>query len=98
MSIDPQEVAAFKTALAQTPVEIIVKRLNDNVILRTWKRNLAEAEIARRAHAGRNMDLKPKLMSGNRHQAAETLSWFATVFMIACACAVVAAVTVRLIT
>ncbi|MCW8915313.1 MAG: hypothetical protein OQK24_05585 [Magnetovibrio sp.] len=95
MSIDPQEVIAFKSALARMPVEVIAKHLDDNVILRTWKRNLAEAEIARRTQTQNSSQLAIRLTSSNRHQTAETLSWFVTAFMIACALAIVAGMATR---
>lgn len=97
MSINPQEVAAFKAALAQTHADAISRHLNGNTILRTWKRDLAEAEIERRTQAQSSSELTTRLATSNRHQAAETLSWFVTAFMIACALAVVAGMAARLL-
>lgn len=97
MSVDPQEIIAFKAALARTPVDVIVKRLNDNVILRTWKRNLAEAEVARRSGESSRGRQRPDKLLPPRHRAAEMLSWLATAFIVLCLLAGAAAVAVRII-
>lgn len=96
MSVDPQELAAFKATLARTPVSTIIKRLDDNSIARTWKRNLAEAEVARRA---RDDDARAKntiLSSILRHRNASLRAWAVTVFIIVCALAIAAALIVGL--
>ena len=48
MPIDPHEIARFKTALAKLSSAEIRRRLDGSVIIRSWKRNLAEGEDGRR--------------------------------------------------
>lgn len=48
MTVDPDEMARFKRTLAKLSPEEIQRRLDGSVIIRAWKRDLAEAEAGRR--------------------------------------------------
>jgi hypothetical protein len=48
MDVDPKEVARFKKLLARLPIEEIERRLDRSIIMRPWKRRVAEAERGRR--------------------------------------------------
>jgi hypothetical protein len=48
MADDPNEVEKFKKVLAKHSLEEIQRRLDRSLIVRPWKRDLAEAEGARR--------------------------------------------------
>lgn len=84
------EVAAFNKALSQTSTDVIIKRLDDNVIARAWKRDLAEAEVARR-EATPSATSKKSTSGGNpRHKSAVLKSWAVSVLLILFVLAVVA--------
>jgi hypothetical protein len=48
MNTDPNEVARFKESLRKSSLESIRRGLDDFVIVRSWKRKLAEGEPERR--------------------------------------------------
>lgn len=48
MAIEPNDVTRFKNALANASLKDIRRRLDESIIFRPWKRNLAEAEAGRR--------------------------------------------------
>ena len=48
MAVDSNEVTRFKAALARLSSAEIKRRLDGSVIIRSWKRELAEAEDGRR--------------------------------------------------
>ena len=48
MTVDPNEETRFKNALAKLSLDEIQQRLDGSIIVRAWKRNLAEAEGERR--------------------------------------------------
>ena len=88
MSVDPAEHAAFKAKLAQTPVEVIVKRLDENAFLRPWKQELAKAEVARRIG-----ELKPNTVESGPDRArkakkAALMSWVFAIVLILLAVAI----------
>jgi len=97
MSVDPQELAVFKATLARTPVSVIIKRLDDNSIARTWKRNLAEAEVSRRTHDDDARAKNTILSKIFRHKKASLRAWVVTVFIIACALAIAATLVMGLL-
>ena len=86
MSEGPQEVAAFRAALSRTSTEEITKRLDDGVIARSWKRELAEADVARR-------NGEKDAQSANKslgQKSVKLKSWAITIVLIACAVLVAA--------
>lgn len=82
MQPDPYDVLVFKRALAQTPVEVIAKKLNDNVILRSWKRDLAEAEVARRSRQPQKGTSRSSALQHFRHSSAEVASWVLAIVLV----------------
>lgn len=85
-----EEVAAFKKVLSQTSTDIIVKRLDDNVIARAWKRDLAEAEVERRESSPTPGSKKSPANDSQRHKSAVLKSWGITILLIIGALALVA--------
>lgn len=96
MSIDPQEILAFKATLSRTSAEVIQKHLNDGAILRSWKRNLAEEEVSRRTRSNNATALSVKLVGFDRHKTAEMMSWFISAFLIACTSAATMGTAIRI--
>ena len=90
MSIDPDELAKYNAALSHTPTDVIQKRLDDDVIARQWKRDLAEKEIARRGGGGGKA--LPVLDKLKLHRAAEIKGWLITVVLVLGALAIAAAI------
>jgi len=97
MTVDPQDVTTFKAILARTPVEVIIKRLDDNVILRSWKRQLAEAEVERRGYNLATANAQSKSSSTRRHKLANLKAWFITALLIAAALALAAVLSMDLV-
>ena len=88
MPEDPQDVSKFKAALARTKTEDIVRKLDDNTIARAWKRDLAEAEVARRTGAGNAAKASPSRQSAQnsrRHRSAMVKGWIVTIVLIVAA-------------
>lgn len=71
MSPDRQEVRAFQLALDKTPVDKIAHFLEANIIQRQWKRDLAEATIARR----RSEQSQHSPAQQKRHPATHNRGW-----------------------
>ncbi|MFC1672536.1 hypothetical protein ACFL12_00130 [Pseudomonadota bacterium] len=90
MPIDQQERSQFEAALARSSTEAIIKKLDDDVISRSWKRELAEAEVARRQGEEKSRSLRALFKTSQRHNAAMAKGWIATGFLVVCA--IVAAV------
>ncbi len=86
MSEDPQEVLEFKAALSRTSTEEITKRLENGVIARPWKRELAEADVARR-NSERDA---PSAKKTPGQKSVKLKSWAITILLIACAILVAA--------
>ncbi len=86
MSEGPQEVAAFKAALSRTSTEEITKRLENGVIARPWKRELAEADVARR-NAEKDA---PSAENTPGRKSVKIKSWAITILLVACAVLVAA--------
>ncbi|MCW8916775.1 MAG: hypothetical protein OQK24_13105 [Magnetovibrio sp.] len=82
MPPDPHDVLEFKQALSKTPVEVITKKLNDNVIMRSWKRELAEAEVARRGGQTQKANSRSSAIQHIRHSSAEVASWILAIVMV----------------
>lgn len=85
MSIDPQEHAAFQARLDRTSTQDIIQKLDDNVIARAWKRDLAEAEVARRSVAERANSLNADFSKARTHKSAIIKGWIFTILLIATA-------------
>ncbi|OEJ65966.1 hypothetical protein [Magnetovibrio blakemorei] len=85
-----EEVAAFKKVLSHTSTEVILKRLDDNVIARAWKRDLAEAEVDRRESAAIPGSKKSTSDGSQRHKSAVLKSWGISFLLIIVALALVA--------
>ena len=83
MSEDPQAIASFKAALARSKTEDIVKKLDDNTIARQWKRDLAEAEVARRTQDARAQSGRRAANTSRHHAAAIAKGWIITAILIA---------------
>lgn len=94
MSADKQELLEFKAKLSRTPTNVIIKRLNENVIARAWKRALAEKEVARRRGEESLLSTNEALRIILHHKSAVLKSWIVTTVVIACL--VAAAVTIGL--
>jgi hypothetical protein len=74
MDASPQEVAKFKAALAKLSPEGIRKRLDTSVIARAWKRDIAEAEFARREHEAEPDSAKSQLAARNEKRKSRSVS------------------------
>jgi len=86
MSEDPQEVLAFKETLSRASTEEITKLLDDGVIARSWKRELAEADVARR----NSEKDAPSAKNTLGQKSVNLKSWAITILLIACAILVAA--------
>ncbi|MBT3361385.1 MAG: hypothetical protein HN403_17315 [Rhodospirillales bacterium] len=86
MSEDPQEVAAFKATLSKASTEEITKLLDDGVIARPWKRELAKADVARRI----GEKDAPSASKTPNQTSIKLKSWAITILLIACAILVAA--------
>lgn len=78
-------MATFKAALARTETDEIIRRLDENVIARSWKRELAEAEVARRTNAALAHSSQETSRRLGLHRAAEVKGWLVTVVLIVAA-------------
>ncbi|MFC1673603.1 hypothetical protein ACFL12_05555 [Pseudomonadota bacterium] len=85
MSLESEESSVFKAALARTPTDVIVKKLDENIIARSWKRDLAEEEVARRNKAESLRVTDEASQKYHRHKSAMLKGWGVTVLLIACA-------------
>ncbi len=90
MAVDANEVARFKNALAKLSPAEIRRRLDGSLIIRPWKRDLAEAESGRRerhAEAGQERSRVDARNNSRRGKAIALRVWLLV------AVAIVAAVT-----
>ena len=76
--IDPDEQAKFLALLRRSETDAIVQKLDDNVIIRDWKRNLAETEVQRRQASGASNSTGGSAKSSKSHEAAELKGWIFT--------------------
>ena len=82
MSQSKQEAVLFQKALDQSSSEVIAKRLEDNVIARTWKRELAEQELTRRQNEKADRLASIERQASKNHQTAKIQAWvFSIVLM-----------------
>lgn len=88
MAADRQEIADFKARLGRTPTKVIMKLLDDDVITRAWKRELAEAEVARRNEGESRFSANEALRLIHHHKSAVLKSWLIAAFLIVCLIAV----------
>jgi hypothetical protein len=92
MAIDPNELARFKNALAKLSSEEIRRRLDGSLIIRPWKRGLAEAEDGRREQAAHATQTRSHLDAANERLRLKDLSrrvWALVGIAIAAAIAVI---------
>ncbi len=82
--IDPEEQARFLALLRRSETDAIVQKLDDNIIMRDWKRNLAEAEVQRRQGRGGSNSSRGSKKSSNTHETAELRGWIFTGILIVC--------------
>ncbi|MBF0247927.1 MAG: hypothetical protein HQL36_07640 [Alphaproteobacteria bacterium] len=82
MSVDQKEVSAFKAALSRTLTKVIVKKLEENVIARSWKRELAEEEVARRNKAESSRAVEEADQKYRRHFSAMWKGWGIAILLI----------------
>lgn len=77
MVIDPQseEVARFKNALARLSLTEIRRRLDGSIIIRAWKRDLAEAEDGRREQETEAVQARSLNRAADRRRQRRDLSW-----------------------
>ena len=75
MTADPHEVARFKAALAKLSSAEIRRRLDGSVIIRAWKRRLAEDEDGRRAQEAQAADEVSHHEAAAGRQRRKDLSW-----------------------
>lgn len=75
MAVDPNEVARFKSALARLSSAEIQRRLDGSVIIRPWKRSLAEDEDGRRERAARATEERDSTNQSLRQQAISQRVW-----------------------
>jgi hypothetical protein len=88
MTVSPQEMSAFKAALQKSSTEAIQKNLDNNVIARDWKREIAEAEIERRTGMSGNASATTKSAPTNKlHKSAVLKGWGVTILLIIAAMA-----------
>lgn len=77
MAIDPQpeEVTRFKDALAKLSSAQIRQRLDGSVIIRAWKRDLAEAEDGRREREAEAAEARSLSRASDRRRQRRAASW-----------------------
>ncbi|MBF0246886.1 MAG: hypothetical protein HQL36_02265 [Alphaproteobacteria bacterium] len=78
MSIDKKEQEAFQALLNRASTNVIIKRLNDNVIARLWKRDLAKEELERRKGESDAREATEK----KRLHSASLKGWFWTAILL----------------
>ncbi|MEG3618672.1 hypothetical protein V5T82_09415 [Magnetovibrio sp. PR-2] len=83
--IDPQEQAKFLALLRRSETDAIVQKLDDNTIIRDWKRQLAENEVERRKGRGGSQPKGGGAHSPQTHAAAQLKGWIITGVLIVCA-------------
>ena len=76
--IDPEEKVRFLTLLRRSETGAIVQKLDDNVIIRDWKRELAEAEVQRRGGPGVSKSGGGAVNLSKAHASAELKGWIFT--------------------
>jgi hypothetical protein len=74
MTVDPNEVARFKNALAKLSPAEIRRRLDGSIIVRPWKRSLAEAEGGRRDREGRAGQERSRIDAENIRQRGKAIA------------------------
>lgn len=84
MPADRQEIADFKATLGRTPTRVIIKKLDDDVITRAWKRDLAEAEVARRNEEESSFSANEALRLIHHHKSAVIQSWMISAVLVSC--------------
>lgn len=82
MSIDKKELASFRAALNRASTNVIIKRLNDNVIARLWKRDMAEAELERRKSVGDAREAAEALQAKQHHDSATLKGWVLSLILL----------------
>lgn len=74
MTVDPNEEARFKSALAKLTLDEIQQRLDGSIIARAWKRDLAEAEGSRRDRETGATDKRSQRVATNEELRKRNLS------------------------
>ena len=82
MSVDKKELASFRAALDRASTNVIIKRLNDNVIARLWKRDMAEAELERRKSMGDARDAAEAVRAKQHHHSAILKGWILSLILL----------------
>lgn len=77
------EVSAFKKGLLDISLETIRERLAGKTITRQWKRDLVEAELARREDDLED-DAEPDAQSAGKRQSGRTGKWAAAAIIGVC--------------
>ena len=75
MAVDPNEVARFKNALAKLSPAEIRRRLDGSLIIRPWKRNLAEAEGGRRERHAEAGQERSRVDAQNKRRRGRAIVW-----------------------
>jgi len=85
MTENKQEEASFRAALDRASSEVISKRLDDNVIARSWKRDMAEAELTRREAESVSRSTSDAMQTKKRHNSATLKGWLLSIILLICA-------------
>lgn len=75
MAVDPNEVARFKNALAKLSPAEIRRRLDGSLIVRPWKRDLAEAESGRRERHAEAGQERSRVDAQNKRRRGKAIAW-----------------------